>query len=197
MSLYLSILLFAFASGITPGPNNMMILSSGLNYGIRRSMPHMAGIALGFTFMLLVIGLGMGTLFDRLPILHRIIQVVGVVYMLYLAWKIASAPVQDIQTGDARPFSFWQAFLFQWVNPKAWVMGTGAFATYTNMDSNIYVQMLIITLIFAITTVPCLLVWAGLGASLQHLLQKPAYQQWFNRIMGVLLVLSIIPILMP
>ena len=115
-----SLVLFAFVAGFTPGPNNIMIMVSGLNYGIRPSMPHFFGICFGFPVMFLVLGFGLGYVFDLYPVLHNLIKVVGVVYILYLSWLIAVTKDSDLNGQDARPLTFFQGALFQWVNPKAW-----------------------------------------------------------------------------
>ena len=128
-----ALVLFAFVASATPGPNNMMVLTSGVNYGFRRSIPHMAGIALGFGLMILLVGLGFGQLFEWLPWLYAALKVLSVAYMVWLAWKIATAgPVTpDSRASDARPLTFLQAAAFQWINPKAWTICLAAVAAYT------------------------------------------------------------------
>ena len=115
MEIFLAVLFFAFSTTITPGPNNIMIMSSGVNYGVKASLPHWLGICLGFPLMVLLVGLGFGLVFDRYPHLHQLIKVLGTAYLLYLAWRIASARPETIATGKSKPLSFWQAAAFQWV----------------------------------------------------------------------------------
>ena len=193
--LYLAMVLFAFSTSITPGPNNMLILSSGLNHGVKRSLPHLLGIAFGFPVMIIMIGIGLGTVFERWPVLHEIIKVLGVLYMLYLAWMIATSKPKDLAISSGNPMSFWQAFFFQWVNPKGWIMALGAIAAYTSLSHDMIVQAMIIALVFLLVGPPCTACWLVLGASLKHLLQKPHQQRIFNVTMALLLVASIAPII--
>lgn len=195
MELYAALLLFAFSSSITPGPNNIMILTSGLNHGVRRSLPHLCGICLGFPAMVVLVGLGLGVVFERFPQLHEIIKVAGVLYLLYLAWVIATAAPGSLEAKASRPIGFWQAVLFQWVNPKAWVMATGAIAAYTTAGTDIYLQVLIIALAFFAVGSPCVAAWLFFGVGLKRYLQQPRHQRWFNIAMGLLLVASILPVI--
>ena len=130
---WLAFALFAFVSSITPGPNNTMLLASGVNFGFARSLPHMAGVTLGFCLMILLMGLGLGSVFARFPVLYTVLRYVGGTYMLYLAWKIfRSQPASpaDNHAAAAKPMGFTAAAAFQWVNPKAWVMALGSITTY-------------------------------------------------------------------
>ena len=195
MDIFLAVLLFAFSTTITPGPNNVMIMSSGVNYGSKASMPHYLGICLGFPFMVLLVGLGFGVVFDRYPNLHQLIKVAGVVYLLWLAWHIASAEPKAIEKGERKPLSFWQAVLFQWVNAKAWVMATGAVAAFTTVQGNALVEVLAITFAFLLVAFPCVGLWLVLGSVLRKLLTNPMMQRIFNISMGLLLVASIVPVL--
>ncbi len=110
-----------------------MMMSSGLNYGVKASLPHLAGICLGFPLMVLLIDVGFGVVFSALPWLHTLIKLVGLLYLCWLAWRIASSPVSTLDSQHKPPLSFWQALLFQWVNAKAWVMATGAVAAFTTV----------------------------------------------------------------
>ncbi len=154
MEYYFAILLFAFTASITPGPNNVMIMTSGVNYGVRHSLPHFFGICLGFPVMVILVGLGIGTVFERFPVVHEVIKVVGVAYLLYLSWRIATASPVSLEGGQGKPLTFWQAVLFQWVNPKAWVMVTGAVAAFTSVSNGIYLQVLLITSAFTLAVFP-------------------------------------------
>jgi threonine/homoserine/homoserine lactone efflux protein len=116
--------LFGVIAAVTPGPNNVMLTTTGLNFGIRRGIPHLLGICIGFPVMLALIGLGFGTLFQLYPILHEVIKIIGIIYLLYLAWKIASARGGVGEVSQSKPINFWQSAAFQWINPKAWIMGS-------------------------------------------------------------------------
>lgn len=189
------IILFAVSTTVTPGPNNAMLMASGVNHGVRGSVPHVIGINLGFPVMVILIGLGLGAVFDALPFLHSLIRVLGVAYLLYLAWLIAATPTADLDRGSAKPLSFWQAVFFQWVNPKAWVIVTGAIATYTTQEHNIYGQVLAIAGVFCVVGFPSSTIWLLGGAALRKALSNPRRQRAFNVVMALLLVGSICPVI--
>jgi len=192
--LFLSFVVFGVIAAVTPGPNNVMLTTTGLNFGVRRGIPHLLGICTGFPVMLALIGLGFGTLFELYPLLHQIIKVVGIVYLFYLAWKIAMARgVERIER--SKPINFWQAAAFQWVNPKAWIMGSSALAAYTSLDNNFFVQVAIICGTFIIITFPCAGAWLVFGAGLQRFLREPRHLKLFNMAMALLLVASILPVI--
>lgn len=191
---YLAIIAFAITTCVTPGPNNAMIMASGLNYGIRKSVPHYLGICLGFPAMVVAVGLGISQLFDRFPVLHVLLKLLGVAYLSYLAYKIATAPVTGSNETHGKPFTFVQAAAFQWVNPKAWVLAIGATVTYTVLGEAYTSQVLLIALIFLVFGAPCIMLWLWFGASLKSILQKPEYVKIFNLSMATLLMLSLIPV---
>lgn len=197
MELILTIALFAFSSGITPGPNNIMLMSSGVNFGVKRSLPHLIGICIGFPTMVLGIGLGLSAIFQAYPVLHSIIKYVGICYLLYLAWLIASSSAKMNGKNTAKPLSFWQAAAFQWVNPKAWIMGIGAIATFTTMAQPLTPQVITIALVFFFVALPSAFVWLGFGVALKRLLKNQRQQKIFNVTMALLLVLSILPMIAP
>ncbi|HRE20536.1 MAG TPA: LysE family translocator [Rhabdaerophilum sp.] len=186
---------FAFASSVTPGPNNMMLVASGVNFGLRRTLWHIAGINVGFPVMLLLSGFGLGQVFARYPVIYTVLKVVGIVYMLWLAWKIAQAGPVGEGRQRATPMTFLQAAAFQWVNPKAWAMVVGAIAAYT-VPENYTVSLVTITLLYALTGAPGSLVWAAFGSAMRNFLKDPVKVRWFNRAMAVLLVLSLYPAVM-
>lgn len=195
MDIFIAVLFFAFSTTITPGPNNVMIMSSGVNYGIKASLPHYLGICLGFPLMVLLVGLGFGAVFEYFPNLHQLIKVLGVAYLLWLAWQIASAEPKAIEKGHRKPFTFWQATLFQWVNGKAWMMATGAVAAYTTVTGSAVFEVLAITLAFLLMAFPCVGVWLVFGRLLRNLLKSHFLHRAFNISMGLILVLSIVPVL--
>lgn len=195
MELYLAILLFAASTTITPGPNNIMIMSSGLNYGVKSSIPHLLGICFGFPVMVIMVGLGFSIVFEMYPVFHQIIKVVGVVYLLYLAWLVASSSPTSLEGSKSKPLGFMQAALFQWVNPKAWVMATGAVSAYTSISTDIFAQVLFIALAFFIVAFPCVSIWLVFGASLKKYLKSARHQKAFNLSMALLLVASVLPVI--
>ena len=194
MEFYLAILLFTATASITPGPNNIMIMASGVNFGVKRSIPHVLGICLGFPVMVIGLGLGLGTIFENFPILHDIIKVLGVAYLLYLAWLIASSSPFEEAASSAMPLRFDQAVLFQWVNPKAWVMATGAISAYTTVGDTL-AQVLFIAFAFFITAAPSVAVWLIFGAGLKRYLENPRHNRTFNISMALLLIASMSPVI--
>jgi threonine/homoserine/homoserine lactone efflux protein len=193
MEFFLSVFIFSASATITPGPNNIMLMTSGLNFGALRTLPHYLGVCLGFPVMVVLIGLGFGFLFERFALLHQIIQVIGIAYLLYLAWLIANAAPSALNAEQVKPLSFLQAVLFQWVNPKAWIMATGAVAAFTSGNTDIFIQVLFIALIFLLVTFPSSGIWLFFGVWLKKLFKEPSHQKVFNISMAVLLVLSILP----
>ncbi|ATR83466.1 lysine transporter LysE [Pseudomonas sp. HLS-6] len=195
LDLLLAFVLFAFVSSITPGPNNTMLLASGVNFGVRRSIPHAVGISVGFMVMVLAVGFGLGEVFKTFPPLYTLLRYVGAAYLLYLAWKIAtSGPLSATRSETPRPLGFWGAAAFQWVNPKAWVMAVGAITTYTPAQGYLTNVMVIATL-FALVNLPSVCVWVMFGSALRQVLQNPRWLMAFNWLMAGLLVISLYPLL--
>ena len=191
---FFAVMVFALVAAGTPGPNNMMLLASGVNFGFRRTWSHMCGIAIGFVVLLLCIGFGLGALLSAFPALHTILQVIGVAYLLYLAWRIAMSRQMSSGEAKARPMTVLEAAAFQWVNPKGWMMATTAMAVYGQPDDP-YLSVLLITLAFFLMTIPAVVTWAGFGTALRGFLSDPVRLKWFNIAMGVALALSAIPML--
>jgi threonine/homoserine/homoserine lactone efflux protein len=193
LDLLLPLGMFAFSMAITPGPNNVMLTASGVNFGFRRTLPHMLGIALGFPVMALAVGLGLGSLFEAYPLIHGILKYVGFAYLLWLAWKIATAG-RTVDTGtEASPINFLQAAGFQWVNPKGWIAVVGAIAAFTTPQGDILQEVLLITGVFAFVTLPSLAVWTLFGTAIRHLLKSNRARTLFNWSMAALLVASLVP----
>ncbi|RCS25425.1 LysE family translocator [Phyllobacterium salinisoli] len=193
--IFLTLLVFAFVTSITPGPNNLMLLASGVNFGFRRTIPHMLGIGVGFFSLLLGVGFGLGAHLETVPLLHTVLKFAGGVYLIYLAWKIAiSRSVGADAVADARPMRFIEAAAFQWVNPKAWVMAVTAMATYTSHESYM-LTVLLVGFAFALVNLPCVSSWAGFGMLLRNWLSNPVRLKWFNITMAILLVASLWPML--
>ncbi|WP_284758942.1 LysE family translocator [Agrobacterium sp. fls2-241-TYG-188a] len=191
---FIALLLFAFTTSITPGPNNMMLFASGVNFGFRRTVPHMLGIGAGFLSLLIGVGLGLGALLHAIPVLYTLLKFAGGAYLLWMAWKIGmSRSLADGRIG-AQPMTFIGAAAFQWVNPKAWVMAVTAMATYTDA-SQYYFTVMLVGLAFAAVNLPSVSTWAGFGSALRERLSVPARLKWFNITMAVLLVISLWPML--
>ena len=188
---------FALVSSVTPGPNNLMLMASGTNFGFRRTLPHMLGVSGGFTLMVFLVGLGLATTLQRIPHAFSLLQVASVAYLLYLAWRIATsaAPVEraDAQA-TKRPMTVIQAALFQWVNPKAWSMALTSVAVYCGQDRSA-ATMGVAALVFGVINLPTVSLWAFVGSRLVAWLGDPARLRIFNRCAAALLVASIYPVL--
>jgi len=192
---FLALIVFGFVSSITPGPNNFMLLASGVNFGFRRSIPHILGIGVGFVSLMLGVGLGLGALLAAFPALHVALKVVGGAYLLYLSWKIArSRTLGSAKENRAHPMTFLQAAAFQWVNVKAWVMGVSAAAIYTDPEAP-FLSVLLIAVTLGVVNLPCVSTWAGFGVALRGFLADPVRLKWFNIAMGLMLAATLWPML--
>lgn len=192
-SLLLALVGFAFVTSITPGPNNLMLMASGANFGFRRSVPHMLGISIGHAFMIVLVGAGLIRIFDTWPAAHVAMKVLSAAYLMFLAWKIAHAAAPAERAAEGTPLTFIQAALFQWVNPKAWFMALTAVSVYAPSQS--LGAVLAVATVFAATNLPSVSTWAVLGQSMRRLLTTGKRLQVFNWTMAVLLLLSLVPIL--
>jgi len=197
LSLLLPLIGFAVVTLFTPGPNNMMLTSSGLNFGLRRSIPHIAGIAVGFPVMVLLVGWGLAGLFATSEILHKVLKIVGTLYLLYLAYKIGSAePRIDEGERRAKPMGFWQAAAFQWVNPKGWIMAVSAATSFTTMNGDNFREVLVIGAVFFLFGIPSSTVWCAFGMMIRRWLTASHHIRAFNICMALALVASIVPMVM-
>jgi threonine/homoserine/homoserine lactone efflux protein len=193
--MFLALLVYALVTSITPGPNNFMLLASGVNFGFRRTVPHMLGIGAGFLVLLLAVGLGLGALLTAFPALHLALKIAGGVYLLYLAWRIAmSRSLSDGKGADARPMTFLEAAAFQWINPKAWMIAITGMAVYTDPQAPL-LSMLVVAVAFAAVNLPSVSTWAAFGSALRGFLADPVRLKWFNIAMGLLLAVTLWPML--
>ncbi len=189
----LALISFALVTSVTPGPNNMMLLASGVNFGFRRTIPHMVGISVGHSFMVFLVGLGLAGIVHSWPPALLMLKVVSVLYMCWLAWKIANSGAPNGTAGAARPMTFWQAAAFQWVNPKAWAMALTATANYASSGSVAVVA--VVAVVFSLVNLPSVSVWAWGGEALRDWLQNPKALRAFNWTMAALLIASLVPVL--
>jgi len=185
--------LFAFVSSATPGPNNLMLMASGANFGFARTIPHMMGISIGFMVMLFGVGAGLVQIFDRFPVIYDILKVASVIYMLWLAWKIANAAAITKNDAAGAPMTFLEAAGFQWVNPKAWAMALTAVTVYVG-DASLW-WLGFAALLFAVVNLPSVSIWTIAGQQLQRILTNPRRLRAYNWTMAVLLVASLYPVL--
>jgi threonine/homoserine/homoserine lactone efflux protein len=188
-----ALVLFVVVTSFTPGPNNAMLLATGLNFGFRRGQPHLWGVALGFTVMVLAVGLGLGAVFQAYPAAYTVLKYVGAAYLLYLAWQIATAG--EFKEGEAggRPITFLEAAAFQWLNPKGWVMAVGAVSAYAAVAAFPY-NVLLIAFLFGSLGILSSGTWLGFGSVLKRLLTSPRAVRAVNITMALLLVASLWPI---
>jgi len=192
---------FAFVSSITPGPNNTMLMASGANFGVIRTLPHMFGVGIGFAVMIVLVGMGLMQIFEAYPVTDRILKIISVLYLLWLAWKIGTAApkLPDAPHTGGTPMTFLQAAAFQWVNPKAWTMAVYAITNYaTDTDGErSFIAVGLVALVFGIINIPCVASWTVLGQQMRRFLTSPVRLRAFNWIMAVLLVATLYPILWP
>lgn len=189
-----ALLAFAFATSVTPGPNVIMVAASAANHGVRATVPHMAGITIGFPVMIVLVGFGLAGPFAANPHLHAVLKWVGAAWIAWLAWKIARAGAPG--EGERKPpLGFFGAAAFQWVNPKAWLLALAAIPAFTRPGGDILLETLVIAGVFLLVSPPSVGFWAVVGAGTGRILHSPARLRAFNVTMAVLLVLSIVPAL--
>ena len=196
LDLITALIAFAFVTSITPGPNNLMLMISGTNFGFSRTIPHMMGVAIGFTFMIGMIGVGLKEMFDAFPMSYNILKIISVIFLTYLAWKIANAaPLnKDDVKKNAKPLNFLQAAAFQWINPKAWIMAVSAIGTYTS-GSESMMNIILVALIFGAINLPSVSLWVCMGTQLQRILNSSIRLKIFNISAALLLIGSLYPVI--
>jgi threonine/homoserine/homoserine lactone efflux protein len=193
--LFIALLVFSSTAAFSPGPNNTLLMASGIAHGFRRSLPLVLGVAIGFPVMIGCVGLGLGKIFEIYPVLYLVLKYAGAAYMLYLAWKIATAKyVAAGALSDARPMSFIQASLFQWINPKAWIMAVTALSAYT-VAADYMTGVAVVVATFVCMGLTSASTWALFGAKLRHLFNDERYFRGINLMLAGLLVISLVPLL--
>jgi len=194
LDILIALISFSFVSSITPGPNNIMLMTSGANFGLRRTLPHLMGVSIGFIVMVLLVGVGVMQIFTLFPVTYIILKVISIAYLLYLAYRIAvSASLTSKQSESAKPLTFIQAALFQWVNPKAWTMALMAITLFAPTQELHLVA--IIAAVFGLVNIPCVSAWTILGRSMNKLLKNQRNLHIFNIVMAILLVASVVIVL--
>ncbi|MCB1496756.1 MAG: LysE family translocator [Bauldia sp.] len=192
----LPLLGFVVAFSATPGPNNLMMLVSGANWGLARTVPHILGIALGFPLMIITAGLGLGRVFDAYPLLQEVLKYIAFAYLLFLAWRISQAGKPDVTTARSRPLNFFEAMAFQWVNPKAWALVLGAATLFTTPGGDPIAEIAVMAAMFGLVCLPNGVVWCLFGTAIARFLSDTRRRRIFNVTMAVLLVVSVIPTLL-
>ncbi|QGZ63139.1 LysE family translocator [Paraburkholderia acidisoli] len=186
-------MLFVVVTSITPGPNNTMLLASGVNFGFRRTVPHVLGISAGVVVLMLSVGFGLGELFRRVPSLYIALEAASVAYLLYLAWKIGTSGDLKVKSGEHRPMRFHEAIAFQWINPKAWMMVLTA-ATTIRLTAEFGANTLMMAVLFFVVGLPCICVWAAFGTGMRRFLSNSRRLRAFNVAMALSLVVSMYPL---
>lgn len=197
-SLLAALVAFALVSSITPGPNNLMLMASGTNFGFARTIPHMLGVAIGFTVMIVLVGFGVVRLFEIVPAAYTVIKVTSVAYLLWMAWKLATAapkPLAAEGRAEGKPLTFVQAALFQWVNPKAWTMALTAVSAYVPADRP-QTGLIVVALVFGAINLPSVGSWAAMGVQMRRFLADPGRLRVFNVVAALALVGSLWPVVM-
>jgi threonine/homoserine/homoserine lactone efflux protein len=191
--LFAGFLVFAVVSCVTPGPNNLMLMASGSAFGLKRTVPHLVGVVVGFGLMTLAVGLGLAGLLRAAPLFFVGLKWAAVAYILYIAWRMVTAQGPGVGGTDGRPISFFAAAAFQWINPKAWVMAVGAVGAYAERGRFI-VDVVLIAAVFTLVNIPTAVVWASFGAAIRRWFRKPGHLKAFNWTMAALLVASLYPL---
>ena len=186
---------FLLSMSFTPGPNNIMVATSGVNFGFRATIPHILGVASGIGLMMLVVGFGLAQLFLALPWLHLALKIASIVYLAYLAWRIARTSTLAGERRLARPLTLLQAAAFQWVNVKGWVVVVGAITTYTVVGPTMPRQVLTLAALNTVIGLASVASWTAFGHYLRAYLGKERHLRWFNYAMAALLLASILPML--
>ena len=177
---------FAFTMTATPGPNNMMLTASGANFGFRRTLPHIFGVVIGCLVLLAAVALGLGAVFEQWPQLQTVLKVIGGAYLLWLAWKIASAPPPAAADDQGKPLTFLQAAAFQFANPKAWIMSISGVASFTLAGDAFVASALLLMGLMVAVSIPSISIWAGFGVMIGRLLTTARHWRYFNISMGAL-----------
>lgn len=190
--LVIGLAVFAFVSSITPGPNNLMLMASGVNFGFTKTLPHLSGVVIGLVVLFLVLGAGLSRIFERYPNAYWVLKVASAIYMLWLAYNILKSSAPREKRNDVKPLSFFQAFAFQWVNPKVWAMATTSLTVYAPSGS--LGAVVSVSIIFACISLPSVGVWVLLGQKFRLALSNAATLRVFNVVMAGFLVASLWPI---
>jgi threonine/homoserine/homoserine lactone efflux protein len=194
MDALLPLALFAFVSSITPGPNNIMLTSSGVMFGFTRSIPHLLGVTFGFGVLLALSAAGIGSLIMMVPSIQVVLKMLGSGYLLYLAWQLRTLAIREDASTSSKPMSFIGAALFQFVNPKAWVMAISGSSAFLPPMQSVWMSILVFCLVFCAVNLPCVSLWAGAGAALRRYLTEPRWQRKFCVVMVVLTTYSALAI---
>ena len=191
----IAVLIFSTVMAFTPGPNNAMLASSGSRFGLARTLPHAAGVTLGFPVMIFVVGLGLASILLASPLLQLAMKSVSCAYLLWMAFQIARSTSAKENGGRDKPLTFVQAAAFQWINPKAWMMAVGAISAYTTGSDRLYLEVAIIAAVSLVVSIFSTLTWAAFGAGIRRWLRSATALRCFNIAMALSLIASMVPIM--
>ena len=194
----LSFAMFALVTSITPGPNNILLMTSGVNHGFLRTVPHLSGVSIGFAILFLGTGLGLGELFTRLPVVYEVMRWVAIAYFLHLAWRLSTTSAysdnpEAAHAPTAKVWRFHEGFAFQWINPKVWIMAIGAFSRYVPIGQGTG-AIVRATIIFTVIGIPCSVAWVLFGSRMRRYLLQGHRRRVFNIGMATLLLASLAPL---
>ena len=193
--LFIALFVFGGIAAFTPGPNNTLLVASGINFGFRRTLPLVMGVCIGFPLMIGCVGLGLGRIFENYPVIYQVMKYAGAAYMLWLAWKIATSKPSGADGSEVgSPMTFIQAAGFQWINPKAWVMAVTALSAYT-VSSDYYFGVGAVVGTFVFMGLTSAVTWALFGVGLKHVLNDARYFRMINMALALALVASLVPML--
>jgi len=191
---FIALVIYYFVMYITPGPNNAMVLTSGLKFGFMKSMPHISGITIGHIIQLIIVCLGLGQIFIIFPEIQKILKVICAIYILYLGYKILDS-INYIKKDGARPLKFYEAALFQIVNPKAWTISSMAVSGFLPKDGNLVTSVLIMTSTALVICPISISPWAAFGSSIRNLVKTNKVKRYIEYFLSILLLITAILIL--
>jgi threonine/homoserine/homoserine lactone efflux protein len=195
IAMVISVLTFAFTMAMTPGPNNALFLSSGLTFGYKATIPHIIGVIVGFPLMTLMVGLGLGQIFASYPIILTILKIISILYLLWMAYHMANITgnANDDKNKQDRPLSFLQAVMFQWVNPKAWIMAISSISVFTTSIEYKYQQLLVVTFLYFIVGFVSTNFWTLGGVLLKKFINSAKTVRMINIILAIFMLVSVLP----
>ncbi len=192
ITLFIPFIIFCIVMTSTPGPNNAFVMISGARFGIWKTIPLILGISIGVGLQLLALGIGINQIFNFIPELHLILSIIGSLYIVWLAWKIASSGTLEINQDRKPSMGFIEGAIFQWINPKAWIISISTVTTYFSMESN-FLEIFFAALVLIFITIPCVGIWAVAGTFLRKLLMNIRYARIFNLSMSIALLMAVLP----
>ena len=191
LNLFIALVSFYFVMYITPGPNNAMVLASGLKFGFLKTIPHMSGITVGHISQLILVCLGLGKIFQIFPQLQNILKIFCAIYLLYLGYKIIGS-FSKIKEDDSRPLKFYEAALFQIVNPKAWTISSMTASGFLPKDGNLIISIFFIALVALVICPLSISPWAGFGSAIRNLIKNNKIKALIEYFLAFLLLITAI-----